>query len=341
MPFATTLIRSWLSGQGAFAASVAIALSAVIVAPAAAKTAVEVCHEFAAHPHDPHKDPAVAGVADADFDGSLSIDACIDAYTATPEDPAIAFQLARSFIQLGDMDQGWSYLIYAAELGNSAAMHLYGQLIEANTDFDPDELGMIYGQSKDLGFTPAEADAARYPAPVVAETTPTPVPGVGGMTPAFDLSRFSRPDLVKAMIDGDVATLRNFKVGVMIEELGISAGLTRYMTGFDTSLSQAFFCPTALPAGVSERIAHFTTMSALGAMPGLLNKESPLPGVLDTIIKDPARGMLNMAAMETELKVVEREGTRDAMLLAEDGCKSPELLAIGKTFEKLLDGIRH
>jgi hypothetical protein len=312
----------------------------VVISPTAvfSQSASDVCSELAAHPDDPLKNPSFAGVPDADFEGTKAIDACIDAYTANPNDPTISFQLARAYIQIGDMEQGWSFLTYAAELGSPAAMHLYGKILEANGEVTADELGVIYGTAKDAGFGPAEEDAERYPAPEVTEPEPIEEPPLAS---SHDLSRYSRPELIKAMIDGDLAALKGFRVGVIIEELGLSVGLLRYMSGFDQSLSSPFYCPADLPAGVAERLSHYINMTALGNLPALILNPDRLFEIFGRHIENPTQFIFDLMAMETELAVAGRAGTRDAVLLAETGCGSPELLAIGKTLHRLLLDIQH
>lgn len=124
--------------------------------PAAAVTVaaapVHRCDTLAAHPDDPDKASAVAGVTDTALETEAAFDACLQAVGAFPEEPRFAFQLGRTLMLGGAQDEAVGFLSDAAAGGSAAALAYLGDLED-----DTENALELYRAAAEGGFKPASA----------------------------------------------------------------------------------------------------------------------------------------------------------------------------------------
>lgn len=124
--------------------------------PAAAVTVaaapVHRCDTLAAHPDDPDKASAVAGVTDMALEIEAAFDACVQAVEAFPEEPRFAFELGRALMLGGAKEEAVGFLSAAAAGGSAAALAYLGDLEE-----DSENALELYRVAAEGGFVPAAA----------------------------------------------------------------------------------------------------------------------------------------------------------------------------------------
>jgi hypothetical protein len=113
-----------------------LAATLLLVASAACRRtevdSIRLADKLAAHPDDPSKPAAVAGVPDEKFQSGESIEAaakaCIEAIKADPEEPRYEFELGRVLLLAGMADEAREHLEAAAQKGHAAAYFYLGGL---------------------------------------------------------------------------------------------------------------------------------------------------------------------------------------------------------------------
>src|SRR5947207_2795735 len=91
---------------------------------------IRLADKLAAHPEDPTKPAAVAGVPDDKFQSAEAIEAavkaCVDAIKADPNEPRYQFELGRILFLGGMMDEAREHLEAAAQQGYAGAYFYLG-----------------------------------------------------------------------------------------------------------------------------------------------------------------------------------------------------------------------
>ena len=113
-----------------------LAATILLVASAACRRSeidsIRLADKLAAHPDDPSKPAAVAGVPDEKFQSGEAIEAavkaCIEAIKADPEEPRYEFELGRVLLLGGMADEAREHLEAAAQKGHAAAYFYLGGL---------------------------------------------------------------------------------------------------------------------------------------------------------------------------------------------------------------------
>jgi TPR repeat protein len=91
------------------------------------------CNRLAASPLDTTRPPGVPGVAYNDLDAGAAVPACRDAQRDRPNDPRLAFQLARVLDKSGNVTEAMTFYKQAAEAGSAVAMNNLGQIYQRST----------------------------------------------------------------------------------------------------------------------------------------------------------------------------------------------------------------
>ena len=132
------------------------------------------CDALAAHPDDPTKPKNIAGVADDDIKAGEASDKCEEAVATNPENPRLAYQLARSYIAFGKAAEGLELLTEAAEDGHAVAIAylgdvaLYGVL---DSTPNPELAKALYLRAEKLGFQPAKKLASAISADPIEDAS--------------------------------------------------------------------------------------------------------------------------------------------------------------------------
>ena len=87
-------------------------------------------------------------------------------------------------------------------------------------------------------------------------------PPTAGTSTAVDYSLFERPDLIRAIVEGDIGRLLALKAGFLVEDAGVPKGLSVYLSAFNQEFDQAYMCPGALPIGLDLQIEGRTAQQA-------------------------------------------------------------------------------
>jgi TPR repeat protein len=88
----------------------------------------EACDRAATYPEDTRRNRNVTPVPAAKVDGELTVAACTAAMERNPAQTRFAFQLARGYFALGNLDQGIEFASRAARLGHGSAACTIGEM---------------------------------------------------------------------------------------------------------------------------------------------------------------------------------------------------------------------
>ncbi|PWC26582.1 hypothetical protein [Teichococcus aestuarii] len=166
---------------------------------------------------------------------------------------------------------------------------------------------------------------------------------------ALRYDAFEQPRLIRALIESDMATLMNFRIGLLPEQHGIPQGLTLYLKSFSQELSQIFLCPLLLPAGLEMRIERFmanramnptaaggTLLDALKILGERMNGSQASANPFD--VRPLLAPLLDG---QTAVGQVQSEGQRDARVFqAQTGCEGPEAEALAQGARSLMRHLR-
>ena len=136
----------WVLVDVAVAGSAAEASTTKDISPVAHR-----CDELAAHPEDPGRPPAVAGVTDQALNPELAIESCMLALEENPDNSRLSFQLARSLMAGGLVSDAEPFLRDAANAKHAAALGYLGDIEQ-----DQEKAVAFYKASAAGGFKPAE-----------------------------------------------------------------------------------------------------------------------------------------------------------------------------------------
>jgi hypothetical protein len=163
-------------------------------------------------------------------------------------------------------------------------------------------------------------------------------PATAGTSTAVDYSLFERPDLIRAIVEGDIGRLLAFKAGFLVEEVGVPKGLSVYLSAFNQEFDQAYMCPGALPIGLDLQIE------------GRMAQQATNPAVWDQMLQqmveawrrqpDPSKWGENLrqpviAGAQT-LETLRRMGQRDARILFRTGCESQTVAVLANGMKTII-----
>ena len=312
--------------------------------PAAAATAeAQRCHELAADPDDPMKDAAVAGVMTGDLPPE-SIEACREAVSRAPDDPVLNYQLGRALLEFGHIDEAQAPLARAANAGEPGALYLYGLLLMEYGGGAVEDVVDALSRSQAEGYEPAALALEDFAADELQEEPQDQPP---------DYSAFERPDIIRALVEGDMSFLTNVQVGVLLESIGGPMGFLKYFEGMQGALASPIVCPTLLPAGagplLASRYANRFLNDTLGggdpfANPRMMEGLGGMLNVMKNMFERPAETMGAMNTGEALLAMVPEQGTKDGYLIQKLGelgdpnwgCDGHASLAIAQTIRDLM-----
>lgn len=314
---------------------------------AAAATQSDPCHQLAADPDDPMKVPGVAGVPDGAI-ADKAIEACRAAVGAAPDDPVLNYQLGRSLLEWGRVEEAAEPLRRAAEAGEPAALYLYALLLRETGSGTPEDVAKVLDHSRQGGYSPA-AKALEELTGAPEESTPEPNEG----KPQLDYSAFEQPDIIKALVEGDAESLLEVTIGIVAEKFSGPVGFVTYFEGFSSTLAGPYFCPALLPAGAAKILQAQTANRVIGNTMGNPTEFLMKPGGLletmakqmETMVNRPDQYMQRAIAGETAIAVLPEQGTKDAMIIINLGttgnpawgCNGTASLAIAKTVRSMMN----
>lgn len=176
---------------------------------AARPASIGECDALAAHPEDPTKPKTLVGVPDDEIKAGEASDKCEEAVATDPDNPRIAYQLARSYIAFGKAAEGLELLTEAAEDGHAVAIAylgdvaLYGVLDNAP---NPDLAKALYLRAEKLGFKPA----GKLASAIQSDPTEDPSQSVGAD------AEFLEPQRVSTLLQGKALSTTGRDFGMMM-----------------------------------------------------------------------------------------------------------------------------
>lgn len=227
---------------------VALALGATWIATwiptSALANDIRTCLELAAEPDDPEV-PDIAGNPFGAIPHARAIPVCEAAMLDDPLDPAVQYALARAMVEHDTnapdpayVNESMDLLIAASGAGYPAAMTALGELLYNDgeaTDGELAEARKLFERAAKAGHTLA--------AEWVAFLNDQP----WGDEPPLTIEDFAMPQIVGGIYFGNFDETSDFQLGLIIEEVGISAGLSTYLVTLGETLQQRWYCPLMLP----------------------------------------------------------------------------------------------
>lgn len=223
------------------------------------------CDQLAGHPDDPYKEGA--GISDYQLEADLAANACLDALELDPTDPHIQFQLGRSLMALGEIEEAGIYLAESSEQGYPAASaHLADIFLEQEelSDEDIDLVLELYKFAYENGYGPAKQSYDDLLAALKEREKENENKSLSAVSGAgFNPDRFQRGDIMLALFTGDFDVINKMESGFVMEDAGIPLSFIHYTNSLVETLNQMFVCPTLLDAGISATIKKQTVMQAM------------------------------------------------------------------------------
>lgn len=323
------------------AVAVVTAMLALSGPAGAATDAMAACDAQAADPFDPARPLTVPGVPYDQIDPTEAIAACVQAVAASPGSARAQYQLGIGLYAAGNLTEAATQFDTALTAGHDAAGYWLAMTLDYLDYDDPGAIGQLIRDSAIAGYEPAQAELDAGGAATVAQ---------------LDLTRFEQPDLVVALMSGDVGTLIAFRSGLPFEGSGLPIGLTQYLQGFTQELSGLFLCPTLLPVGLETTLQRYvanrtwkpsTAMSIVRELPGIFADVADATraitsgrsgGLTADEIAAPGTELMAMKIeIETLKQQLEAEGRRDARLFHEmTQCTGPEADALASSATVLI-----
>jgi len=232
-------------GRSTFAVFVVASALGVALNPlSVAADQIQVCLELAAEPDDPEL-PDVAGKPFGAIPHSEAIAACEAAMLEDPLDPAVQYALSRAMVEhdttVADpayVDESMDLLISASGAGYPAAMTALGELLYNDGEATESELA----EARSL-FERAARDGHTRAAEWIAFLDDQ----AWGDVPPLTVEDFARPEIIGGIYYGRFDETQDFQLGLVIEQVGISAGLSTYLITLGETLQQRWYCPLMLP----------------------------------------------------------------------------------------------
>lgn len=292
-----------------------------------ADPAVDRCDALAADPADASRPAYVPGVDLDGIDGSAAVAACIAAVIADPDVPRLFHQAGRAYLANGEIEPALEAFATAADLGYAAAMFELGAtLVEMGLHDDPEVIGLIE----------AAAAAGHVPA----------LDLLGMATTSLDYAVFERPEIIQALVSGDVDVILDSRADVIGDRFGLSHGLALYLRAFDQKLSQPWYCPGLLPVGLDRALtlqlageiaSRDTWNEAIRGLGAVFEHSFEESQFIREPLANARRGIQAFADIDAATREMTQKGERDAILLhQETQCEGPEVQALGRTVEILI-----
>jgi tetratricopeptide (TPR) repeat protein len=184
------------------------------------------CDELAAHPDDPGRPSSIAGIADQALNPELAIESCMMAVEQNPDNSRLAFQLARSLLAGGLVNDAEPFLRDAANAKYAAALAYLGDIEE-----NQEKALAFYKAAAAGGFKPAERVLTEAKSLMekhqneANQTRQTPAANVGYGEP---LEREMRAALERAMVEEGGTRRRPGEIAAESPINGFSINITRF-----------------------------------------------------------------------------------------------------------------
>ncbi|MQX37491.1 hypothetical protein [Roseospira navarrensis] len=283
-----------------------------------ARARADDCDALAGDPDDPQR--AGPGVPAESVDVQAAYDACYEAVAGGEQAPRLLFQLGRVLLLGGYTQDAVAPLIEAADQDHAAAKGYLAELVAQGAgglEPDPELAQGLHQQAAAAGFAPS-----------------TEILEASQAATALDYDRFNRPDLIRALHQGDKDAFWSARSGLMMEEHGAPLTLIHYFTTFVEQMRNPYHgmgCPGSMRAGIIpalERRALTTTdpMAGLGGMMSVLEGIMQDPGVASG---DPRGIMAPIVEGEATVETLREAGGMDALALVRTfDCNDPAMQTI-------------
>lgn len=306
-----------------------------------AVSAIRLCDELASDPHD--LDSRGAGVSDQRLrrHARQAVEACgwaVDLAESTHALGRLHYQYGRALLVAGSAEKAAAQFEYASNrshLGGTTRLIEYYLSIADVDNYTLHEYASILSEVASSGYAPA---AELYDA-IAAD-----IAVASGEQTDFDSTLFYNGTVMDAAYRGDFEFLDSWSTKDMIvDKLGFQGSLLLYVSGFEDTLSQVWFCPKLSSPGLAAAAKAAETEGlidliidepkkvlensgeTIAAISGIREKNNrSFSGIFKSVTKSFARN-------ERQEETLRRQGSKDAVVLSSHfGCDSDTSLRIAQ-----------
>lgn len=312
------------------------------------------CDELASHPDDPER--RGAGVSDEDLEVTKAVSSCVRVLEGDHDDIQALFQLGRSLLLLGEVEEASVFLSQAANTGHAAASAHLADLYLLNENLSDEyllDVLALYEWAFNTGYLPAQFQYSELKLIITGELVPGHPEVSQTPSQVFETDSFENGLVLTALLEGDFEYINSNFTDEVLREYGADFHFHVYMNSFIETLNYGWVCPNYISAGVASKIKKNTRLRVasmvfnpkalfaitervvdrVGNSTTVGSRNSGLRNGVDALVGSFSDGL---SVYETLIEM----GVKDAYALQEShyDCNSTEAARLAENLVRYVDG---